>query len=83
VVEFQKAFPSDYSKLIRSSSQNQPGVSEIDLWEANKLILLEAGLLDDNIEVAGICTYDHSDVFYSHRKDVKCGRFAAGIVLRK
>lgn len=82
VVEFQKAFPQDYLKLVQPSSGNMEK-SHIDLWEANRIILLKAGLLDDNIEIAGICTFDESNTFFSHRKNNQSGRFAAGIVLRK
>lgn len=39
-----------------------------DLWLANKMVLLESGLLGKNICVSGVCTCCHSDLFFSHRK---------------
>ena len=54
-----------------------------DLWEANKDQGLMFGLKEQNIELAGICTYSNPDKFYSarHSKN-KTGRFAAGIMLK-
>ena len=55
----------------------------LDLWEANRRALLEAGLGAEHIEVAGICTQCHSDRFFSHRANggQPAGRFAALIRL--
>lgn len=52
----------------------------IDLWEANKRDLLRAGVTQ--IEVMGICTYQRTDEFYSHRAEKgNTGRFGAVISL--
>ena len=53
----------------------------LDLWETNRHILLKAGLLADNIEVAEICTFKNNESFFSYRKSSETGRFAAGICL--
>ena len=52
---------------------------KLDLWEANRLALLEAGVPSENIQIAGICTKCHSDRFFSHRANAgqPAGRFAA------
>lgn len=39
----------------------------LDIWQANRLMLREAGVPDANIITAGGCTICHSDVFHSHR----------------
>lgn len=58
------------------------GKHHIDLWEANRCQLLDAGVPAENIEVAGICTYTHHETFYSARRlGIKCGRFLTGIKL--
>jgi polyphenol oxidase len=45
--------------------------------------LIAGGVLEKNIEVAGICTYSNSDQFFSARKSKNnTGRFAAGIMLK-
>lgn len=40
---------------------------DIDLWEVNLRILLEAGVREDHITITDVCTKCHSDVFWSHR----------------
>lgn len=47
-----------------------------DLWEANRVQLIAAGLRAENIEVAGICTMSRTDLFYSYRREgAGCGHF--------
>ena len=41
---------------------------QLDLWKANELILLEAGVKADNIAVTNLCTKCNSDILYSHRE---------------
>ena len=53
----------------------------IDLWEANRLQLKEAGVQD--IQIAGVCTYTHPDLYYSARRlGIQAGRILNGIMLR-
>ena len=52
----------------------------LDLWEANRLQLLAHGVLPEHIEVAGICTYqNHEDFFSARRLGIKSGRILSGI----
>lgn len=52
----------------------------LDLWEANRIQLLAHGVLSGNIEVAGICTYqNHEDFFSARRLGVQSGRILSGI----
>lgn len=54
----------------------------LDLWEANRLQLLAHGVKEENIEVAGICTYQqHEDFFSARRLGIKSGRILSGIML--
>lgn len=55
----------------------------VNLWQANRLQLLRAGLLEKNIEAAEICTACNIGEFYSARRERKTGRFGVGIMLRK
>jgi polyphenol oxidase len=48
-----------------------------DLWEANRLVLREAGVPDGQVHVAGIATGPAPGLFFSHRAEQPCGRFAA------
>lgn len=54
----------------------------IDLWAANQLQLLEAGIPDRQIETAGICTYTcHEEFFSARRLGIHSGRILSGIML--
>ena len=54
----------------------------LDLWEANRLQLLAYGVLPEHIEVAGICTYqNHEDFFSARRLGIKSGRILTGIMI--
>lgn len=53
-----------------------------DLWQANRIALMNAGVLAAHIEVAGTCTMCHADRWFSHRASKgTAGRFAAVIVV--
>ena len=40
---------------------------QLDLWMANKLILMEAGVPEKQISVSCVCTCCNSDLLFSHR----------------
>lgn len=53
-----------------------------DMWQANRRQLTGAGVPDENIETAGICTICDPR-FWSHRRDGEtAGRFALWVALR-
>ena len=53
----------------------------IDLWQANRWLLREAGVCD--IHVSGICTYNNVAQFYSARREgIGTGRNLNGIFLK-
>lgn len=55
----------------------------VDLWEANRLLLLEAGLIPGNIEVQGECTFQNPTKYYSARREgIDTGRIVSGIMLK-
>ena len=59
-----------------------PGKAYLDLWNANKLQLIDSGIPENSVEVSEICTFKNSDLFFSARKSKnKTGRFAAGIII--
>lgn len=61
----------------------ETGKFHIDLREANKQMLLSAGIPEDHIVVSETCTYS-SPHFYSARRDgIETGRNFTGIMLRK
>lgn len=67
----QAGFPLDLIHTDRGPRQegSMAGGHHLDLWAANHWLLCQSGLLLQNIQVAGICTYAHHDRFYSARHD--------------
>lgn len=77
-VESQFSSPAE---LLKPSLNN--GHAYFDLWEANRAILAESGVLEENIEVMGLCSYEHADLFYSARREgTQTGRMVTGIMLK-
>lgn len=59
------------------------GKAHIDLWKAAASDLLSAGVDSRNIEIAGICTWQHHDLFFSARRlGIRSGRISSGILLK-
>lgn len=50
----------------------KPGKYQLDLWEANRQIMLEAGIPASQIEVTDLCTCCNPDFLFSHR--ASCGQ---------
>jgi YfiH family protein len=71
----KQALPWSEELVIRRN-----GSLHLDLWGANVRQLRELGV--GEIEVAGVCTADHTEDFYSWRREhARTGRFAAIIAL--
>lgn len=55
----------------------------LDLKQLNVEILLQSGVLRHNIDITSYCTYEHQELFFSHRRDRgKTGRMLGYIGLR-
>lgn len=55
----------------------------LDLWLANKLLLLEVGIKEEHLMVTDLCTKCHQDDFYSHRvMGVNRGSLAAMMAIK-
>ncbi len=81
VDKVRKTFPKE-DRLVQAISKDGKGY--LNLWETNKIQLLDCNIPEKNIEVAELCTCCHSEIFFSSRKDNRnTGRFAAGIMLKK
>ncbi|NLW24517.1 MAG: peptidoglycan editing factor PgeF [Clostridia bacterium] len=78
IEQFQKQF-SNWAQFMKVKSN---GKAQLNLWEANRLQLLEAGISDVKITVAEICTYCNPELLFSYRySEGKTGRIAALIML--
>lgn len=80
VVEAVEANFSNSPALLKPSMNK--GHAYFDLWEANQTILQEAGIKEENIEVIGLCSFEHADLFFSARREgSETGRMVSGIKL--
>ena len=79
--EVYEAFRANGFPMERLACRS--GKWHIDLWEANRLQLLEAGVPARHIETAGICTYRQTEDFFSARRlGIGSGRILSGILLK-
>ncbi|MDP3642018.1 MAG: peptidoglycan editing factor PgeF [Bacteroidota bacterium] len=80
VVEAVESAFSNSPALLKPSLNE--GHAYFDLWEANQTVLIESGIPEENIELMGLCSFEHSGLFYSARRDgVDTGRMVSGIGL--
>ncbi len=57
----------EYLELSSCYTDKGNGKYMLDLKETNRQILINSGILPENIDVADLCTCCHSDIFHSHR----------------
>ena len=78
--EFSKEFPEHTDRLLISRGN---GKYLLNLWEANRQIMLDAGVKPENIEMPEICTCCNSKLLFSHRATQgKRGNLAAFLTLK-
>ncbi|MEW6669502.1 MAG: polyphenol oxidase family protein [Thermodesulfobacteriota bacterium] len=74
-VAHEEIFPAPFRRFMVSENH-------FDLWGVSRWQLAEAGVREDNIETAGICTRCRADLFFSYRAEGTTGRFATVAMLR-
>ncbi|HHX55464.1 MAG TPA: laccase domain-containing protein, partial [Clostridiales bacterium] len=81
--EFIEVFNEEQIKEIIEKKDNTNNKYLLDLWKANKHILLEAGLLKENINISAVCTACNSNLLFSHRaSNGKRGSLAAFLTIK-
>lgn len=76
----ENGFPMEYISEWKPETHKY----HIDLWAANRLQLSDFGVPDNQIESAGICTYQqHEDFFSARRLGIKSGRILSGIMINR
>lgn len=77
VSQITHTFPTLSDTLLMKDSD---GTITLDLWEANRVLLEQAGI--KQIEIAGLCTACQPEDWYSHRRDAgMTGRFGVLMAL--
>lgn len=62
--------------------KNHAGNSKFNLWEANRQVLLKCGILSENIEILGECSFSVKEKYFSARREgINTGRIVSGIML--
>ena len=61
-------FEKDFHVTDALVYAKENGKYKLNLWEANRQIMLDAGMLPEHITVTGWCTGCHPDLLWSHRK---------------
>lgn len=65
ILEFQNSFEQKYWDSLFYRKEN--GRYQLNLQEANRLIMLEAGIAEAHISMPGICTCCNPEFLFSHR----------------
>lgn len=65
ILEFQRNFDEKHWGTLFYKKEN--GKYQLNLWKANEIILIEAGVCPKNIAVTNVCTNCNSDLLFSHR----------------
>ena len=79
--EFSETFSEDDLKAVFKHKEN--GKFLLDLWKANRIILLKAGLREENIHTTDLCTSCNKEILFSHRAlHGRRGNLAGVIMLR-
>ena len=82
ILEFQKSFEKKYWDSLFYIKEN--GKYQLNLWEANRLIMLEAGIKEEHISMPGICTCCNPEFLFSHRASHgKRGNLGAFLGIRR
>ena len=63
-MEFEQTFAGHEREIILAKEN---GKYQLDLWKANEIVLLDAGVLPEHLEITDICTCCNPDLLFSHR----------------
>ena len=61
---FEQGFPGRRDEILQDKGN---GKYQLDLWRANEIVLLEAGIRQEHLTVTEICTCCNHKLLFSHR----------------
>jgi YfiH family protein len=75
--QFRRMSPA-YADCVRETKN----ILTVDLWQANRQLLIDAGLAEKHIDLTESCVYEDRERFFSYRRDCShTGRMAAFVML--
>ena len=78
--EFNREFSSHSGEILENKGN---GKYQLDLWRANEMILLEAGIKPEHLSVTDLCTCCNDKILFSHRASQgKRGNLGAFLCLK-
>jgi len=81
IEQFKEAFEEKYWNEL--FYEKPDGKYQLNLWEANRRIFLDAGIKEERISMPGICTCCNPLFLYSHRASHgKRGNLGAFLTVR-
>lgn len=80
-MEFKEEFPAQWYHAFMIEKGN--GKYQLDLWKVNELILLEAGIQKEHLDVTDVCTCCNPDLLFSHRASKGKRGNLAGFIMKK
>lgn len=63
-LEFEREFPKHKGEILL---EKENGKYQLDLWRANEIVLLEAGIKQEHLAVTNLCTCCNDKLLFSHR----------------
>ena len=82
IEEFAAEFPEAVHDRLFYKKEN--GKYMLNLWEANRIVLMDAGIREENLSVTDICTHCNPELLFSHRRSPeKRGNLCAFLCLNR
>ena len=82
IAEFAAAFREEHHPALFYKKEN--GKYQLDLWEANRIVLREAGVPETGISVTDICTHCNPELLFSLRTSAdRRGNLCAFLCLKE
>ncbi len=78
VAAARKSIPNVETTLHKNGKDNY----HLNLWEANRQMLLKSGVVQQNIQILGACSFSEAEKYYSARREgADTGRMVSGIMI--
>lgn len=84
--EVIEAFAAEFPEAVhdRLFYKKENGKYMLNLWEANRIVLTDAGIREENLSVTDICTHCNPELLFSHRRSPeKRGNLCAFLCLNR